>query len=769
MASTISPGRRPGAPKVQTIEHLLSACAGLGLDNLYIDITAEEVPILDGSAASFVFLLQSAGIELQNAPKRFLRVKKTVELREGEGATLKWARLEPYHGYKLSFEIEFNHPAVDATGQRVEFDLGSGQYKRDIARARTFGFTKDVEMMRSRGLGLGGSMDNVIVVDDYRVLNSRRPALRRRVRQAQDPGRHRRPAHRRQAAAGQLHRLQERPRAEQPAAAPAAGRPRRPTRSSPSSARPTRRAALPSWRRPGGGLRDVRLRAHRRDPFGGVRRVRVAQLATRIDDAKPVLIVSADAGSRGGKVVPYKPLLDEAIELAKHKPERVLMVDRASWRREPGWPGRDLDYATLRAQHLDAKVPVTWLESNDISYIAVHLGHHRQAQGRAARRRRLRGGAGRVDEAHLLRQPRRDLLSSSDIGWVVGHSYIVYGPLIAGMATIMYEGTPLRPRCRASSGTGRAVQGDGDVLGADRDPRAQEAGSGLADEVRHIRRCVHAVPGRRAAGRADREVDRRRARPPIIDNYWQTETGWPILSVSHGIEKTPTRFGSPGMPMYGYDVRLLHEQTARSGANEKGVVAIVPPLPPGCMQTVWRDDKRFVDTYFSSIPGRQVYSTFDWGIRDDDGYYFILGRTDDVINVAGHRLGTREIEESISSHRRWRRMRGGRSGRSAQGAGGDGVRGGEGSVAGGRANSVLRSRARSCAPWIANWARRPTGRVHFVTVLPKTRSGKVLRRSIQAMCEGRDPGDLTTIEDPAALKSTSCWPLCPRPLKPWMP
>jgi UDP-3-O-[3-hydroxymyristoyl] N-acetylglucosamine deacetylase len=172
MASTISPGGDPGAPKVQTIEHLMSACAGLGLDNLYIDITAEEVPILDGSAASFVYLLQSAGIEQQKSPKRFLRVRKTVELREGEGATLKWARLEPFHGYKLSFEIDFNHPAVDITGQRVEFDFASGQYKRDIARARTFGFTKDVELMRSRGLGLGGNMDNVIVVDDYRVLNS---------------------------------------------------------------------------------------------------------------------------------------------------------------------------------------------------------------------------------------------------------------------------------------------------------------------------------------------------------------------------------------------------------------------------------------------------------------------------------------------------------------------------------------------------------------------------------------------------------------------
>jgi UDP-3-O-[3-hydroxymyristoyl] N-acetylglucosamine deacetylase len=172
MASTISPGGRPGGPKVQTIEHLMSACAGLGLDNLYVDITADEVPILDGSSASFVFLLQSAGIELQNAPKRFLRVKKTVEVREGAGDSLLWARLEPYHGFKLTFQIDFNHPAVDATGQQVTFDMGSGRYKQEIARARTFGFTKDVEAMRSRGLTLGGSMDNAIVIDDYRVLNS---------------------------------------------------------------------------------------------------------------------------------------------------------------------------------------------------------------------------------------------------------------------------------------------------------------------------------------------------------------------------------------------------------------------------------------------------------------------------------------------------------------------------------------------------------------------------------------------------------------------
>ena len=168
LASTLSNGN----VKVHTVEHLMSACAGLGVDNLYVDITAEEVPILDGSAASFVFLLQSAGIVLQNAPRRFIRLLAPVEVREGQGAAEKWARLAPFHGYRLSFEIDFSHPAVDATGQRVVFDMSTDSYSRDIARARTFGFTKDVETMRANGLALGGGLDNAIVMDDYKVLNA---------------------------------------------------------------------------------------------------------------------------------------------------------------------------------------------------------------------------------------------------------------------------------------------------------------------------------------------------------------------------------------------------------------------------------------------------------------------------------------------------------------------------------------------------------------------------------------------------------------------
>ncbi len=168
LATTIS----NGSAKVQTVEHLMSACAGLGIDNLYVDITADEVPVLDGSSSSFVFLLQSAGIEVQGTAKRFIRVLKAVEVSDGVGAAGKWARLTPYEGYKLGFEIEFDHPAVDSTGQRVEFDMSTGSYSRDIARARTFGFTKDVEMMRSKGLAMGGGLDNAIVMDDYKVLNT---------------------------------------------------------------------------------------------------------------------------------------------------------------------------------------------------------------------------------------------------------------------------------------------------------------------------------------------------------------------------------------------------------------------------------------------------------------------------------------------------------------------------------------------------------------------------------------------------------------------
>ena len=241
---------------------------------------------------------------------------------------------------------------------------------------------------------------------------------------------------------------------------------------------------------------------------------------------------------------------------------------------------------------------------------------------------------------------------------------------------------------------------------------------------------------------------------PVIDHYWQTETGWPILTAVPGIEKTPIKLGSPSFPAFGYDLRLLREADATdAGAGEKGVVTIAPPLPPGCMSTVWGDDERFVSTYFTTFASRMVYTTFDWGIRDRDGYYFILGRTDDVINVAGHRLGTREIEEAVQAHPNVAEV--------AVVGVADAVKGqmplafavvkDASKVATPAARAAQEKEVMATVDRQLGAIGRPS-RVHFVTVLPKTRSGKLLRRSIQALAEGRDPGDLTTIEDPAALE-----------------
>jgi propionyl-CoA synthetase len=213
------------------------------------------------------------------------------------------------------------------------------------------------------------------------------------------------------------------------------------------------------------------------------------------------------------------------------------------------------------------------------------------------------------------------------------------------------------------------------------------------------------------------------------------------------VEKTPLKMGSPSFPVYGYDVRLLHEATGQPvPAGEKGVVTIAPPLPPGCMSTVWGDDERFVNTYFRDFKNQLIYSTFDWGIRDKDGYYFILGRTDDVINVAGHRLGTREIEEAVSAHPNIAECA---------------VVGVTDPLKGQMplAFAVLKDASKhTTAQEVMETVDKQIGAiarpraVHFVTLLPKTRSGKTLRRSIQALAEGRDPGDLTTIEDPGALE-----------------
>jgi propionyl-CoA synthetase len=484
--------------------------------------------------------------------------------------------------------------------------------------------------------------------------------------------------------------------------------------------------------------------------FGGFASV---SLASRIEDAEPKVIVSADAGSRAGKVLAYKPLLDEAIRQARHKPEAVLLVDRGLAPMEKV-DGRDNDWATLADRHARAQVPCTWLDATDTSYTIYTSG----TTGRPKGVQRDVGGYAVALAASMkyifLGEPGETYFSTSDIGWVVGHSYIVYGPLIAGMATILYEGLPIRP----DAGIWWRLVEKYKVTSMFSAPTA----------VRVLKKQDPAflkkydLSSLKALFLAGEPLDEPTARwiheglgVPIIDNYWQTESGWPILTIANGVEKQRSKFGSPGLPMYGYDVRIVHETTGEelAGPDQKGVVVIQGPTPPGFMQTVWRDDERFVQTYWNSIPGLQVYNTFDWGIRDEDGYFYILGRTDDVINVAGHRLGTREIEESISSHPNIAEVAvvGVADPLKGQVAMAFAVPRDASKLVDENAKLKLEGEVMKVVDEQLGSVARPA-RVRFVTLLPKTRSGKLLRRAIQAVCEGRDPGDLTTIEDPSALQ-----------------
>jgi len=475
--------------------------------------------------------------------------------------------------------------------------------------------------------------------------------------------------------------------------------------------------------------------------FGGFA---AASLAARIDDARPALMITADGGSRMGKVVLYKALVDESLKLARHPPKKVLIFRRGLDPKMPVVYSRDVDWVSFSKDFSKAEMPCVWLESNSPSYILYTSG----TTGRPKGVQRDVGGYAVALAASMKHifcgEAGETMFTTSDIGWVVGHSYIIYAPLIAGMTTILYEGVPVRP----DAGVWWKIVQDHGVAVMFSAPTAVRvlkkqdpaylkkydvsslkhlflAGEPL-DEPTHV--WISEALGR-----------------PVIDHYWQTETGWPLLSAHPGVEKTRLKMGSPSFPVYGYEVHLLHETTGKAvGDGEKGVVTITPPLPPGCMTTVWGDDERFVQTYFKDF--KNIYSTFDWGIRDKDGYYFILGRTDDVINVAGHRLGTREIEEAVNMHPNIAECA---------------VVGVADPLKGQMplAFAVLKdSNKKTSSEEVMQTVDKQLGAiarpkaVHFVSLLPKTRSGKTLRRSIQALAEGRDPGDLTTIEDPNALE-----------------
>jgi len=475
-------------------------------------------------------------------------------------------------------------------------------------------------------------------------------------------------------------------------------------------------------------------------------------LATRIDDAKPKLIVSADAGMRGGKAVPYKHLLDEAIKLAESKPEKVLMIDRGLDKAFNKVAGRDVDYATLRAQHMNADVPCEWMESSEPSYILYTSG----TTGKPKGVQRDTGGYAVALAASMKHIycgfAGETMFSTSDIGWVVGHSYIIYGPLIAGMATVMYEGTPIRP----DAGIWWQIVEKYKVNVMFSAPTAVRVLKKQDPAFLHkydLSSLKHLFLAGEPLDQPTHEWIMGELKLPVIDNYWQTETGWPMLSTVRGVEDTRIKFGTPSFPVYGYNLRIFREDGSECGPNEKGIVGVVPPLPPGCLSTVWGQDERFVSTYFSLFKDPLVYSSFDWGIKDEDGYHFILGRTDDVINVAGHRLGTREIEEAVQAHNAIAEV--------AVVGVADQLKGQEpmafavvkdaAKIATPELRAALEAEVKKTVDGILGAIARPK-HVHFVTGLPKTRSGKMLRRSIQALAEGRDPGDLTTLDDPSTLE-----------------
>ncbi|WP_404365717.1 propionate--CoA ligase [Corallococcus coralloides] len=498
-------------------------------------------------------------------------------------------------------------------------------------------------------------------------------------------------------------------------------------------------------------LACARLGAIHSVVFGGFA---AHSLAMRIDDAKPVLLVTADAGMRAGRVVPYKPLVDEALTLAKHPPARVVVVDRGLVPNSPVTPGRDVDFAKLGREHEGAQVPVEWMESSEPSYILYTSG----TTGKPKGVQRDTGGyavALAASMRHIYTgQPGEVMFTASDIGWVVGHSYIVYGPLLNGMTTVLYEGLPIRPdaavwwrlieqyRVSVMFTSPTAIR----IL------KKQDAAFLKRHDTSSLRYLF--LAGEPLDAPTHAWISDALPSTQVLDNYWQTETGWPILGPVPGVEPRKRKLGSPGAAIYGYRVKLVDGLSGEevTAADQKGVLVIQPPLPPGCLSTVWGDDARFVSTYFSSFD-TPLYNTFDWATRDADGDYFILGRTDDVINVAGHRLGTREIEEAISGHPAIAEVA---------------VVGVKDELKGQvvMAFAVPRDPARlrreedrdALSREVMDTVGRTLGAVarpaavYVVANLPKTRSGKLLRRSIQAVAEDREPGDLTTIEDPGALE-----------------
>jgi len=469
------------------------------------------------------------------------------------------------------------------------------------------------------------------------------------------------------------------------------------------------------------------------------------ELAARIEDARPDVIVSASCGIEVSRVVEYKPILDQAIGLSRHKPRSCVILQRPQ-AVAPLTGGRDLDWQEAVAGAEPAGcVPV---RATDPLYILYTSGTTGRPKGIV----RDNGGhavALRWSMQHVYdTQPGDVYWAASDIGWVVGHSYIVYAPLLAGCTTVLYEGKPVGT---PDAGAFWRVIEEHRVKALFTAPTAFRVIKKEDPEGQHARgRDLSSLRYLFLAGeRLDPETYRW-ARDllgiPVIDHWWQTETGWAIAADPMGLEALAPKPGSPTVPMPGYDVHVVDMSGEDVPTGGKGDIVVRLPLPPGCLPTLWGDDQRFADSYLSRYPG--YYLTGDGGFFDPDGYLFVMGRTDDVINVAGHRLSTGEMEEVLASHPAVAECA---------------VIGVADTIKGQvpRGFVVLKSGA-SADPGavtaeLVKLVRDQIGpvaalrQVDVVAALPKTRSGKILRKTMRGIAEGNDEPVPSTIEDPAVL------------------
>ncbi len=491
-------------------------------------------------------------------------------------------------------------------------------------------------------------------------------------------------------------------------------------------------------------LACARLGAVHSVVFGGFA---AKELAARVDDARPKVVVMASCGVEPARVVEYKPLLDRALELAEHQPEAVVVKQRPQGEAELR-EGRDLDWDVVMRHGANDPAGCVEVAATDPLYVLYTSGTTGKPKGIV----RDNGGhavalAWSLPHIYDVRTGQV-FWAASDVGWVVGHSYIVYAPLICGATTVLYEGKPVGT---PDAGAFWRVIADHKVEALFTAPTAIRAVKKEDPDGRLL--ADHDTSSLRTLFLAGERLDpdtytwaTERLGVPVVDNWWQTETGWPIVSNLRGLEPMEIKPGSPSVPVPGYDVQVLDPTGQQVPPGEEGAICLKLPLPPGTLPTVWGDDERFVSSYLTAFDG--YYMSGDGGYVDEDGYVFVMGRTDDVINVAGHRLSTGSMEAVIASHPAV-----------AECAVIGVAEPTKGQVP--RGFVVLKSGVTQDPDEIARelvaMVRDEVGPVAafrdvaVVPALPKTRSGKILRKTMREIADGKDAVPPSTIEDPAVL------------------